>query len=140
MDKTRPNAGHRPLIDLDGLDLKGKTVLCAVSGGADSVALLCLLAEERDKGTLALYAAHFEHGIRGEASLQDMEFVTGLCTRLGVPLSVKRANVPKKPQKGTWAWKAAPGNCGSRFWKKNAGAWARTLSPWPTTGGTGRKR
>ncbi|MBR5379923.1 MAG: tRNA lysidine(34) synthetase TilS [Clostridia bacterium] len=99
MDKTRPNAGHRPLIDLDGLGLKGKTVLCAVSGGADSVALLCLLAEERDKGALALYAAHFEHGIRGEASLQDMEFVTGLCSRLGVPLCVKRANVPEEAAK-----------------------------------------
>ena len=41
-------------------------VLAAVSGGADSVALLALLREYARAGEIRLAAAHFEHGIRGE--------------------------------------------------------------------------
>ena len=62
-------------IDARACGIEHKRVLCAVSGGADSVALLRLLCECRDRGELELYAAHFEHGIRGEASVRDMLFV-----------------------------------------------------------------
>ncbi|MBR0040395.1 MAG: hypothetical protein IJP64_03345 [Oscillospiraceae bacterium] len=41
----------------------GARVLCAVSGGADS---MCLLALLRELGRFDVAAAHFEHGIRGE--------------------------------------------------------------------------
>lgn len=72
----------------------GSRVLCAVSGGADSVCLLHLLkTEERERG-LTVYAAHCEHGLRGEESLRDLRFVQSLCEALTVPLTVKRVDVP----------------------------------------------
>lgn len=81
-------------IDPEQCGLRGARILCAVSGGADSVALLRLLCDVRDRGECELYAAHFEHGIRGEASLEDMRFVVSLCGELNVPLRVGRADVP----------------------------------------------
>ena len=44
----------------------GDTVTCAVSGGADSVALLFALYLLRDKLKIQLSAAHFNHHLRGE--------------------------------------------------------------------------
>ena len=69
-------------------------VLAAVSGGADSVALLALLRELARAGRIRLAAAHFEHGIRGEASREDAAFVRALCAEWGVPLTEGRADVP----------------------------------------------
>ena len=72
----------------------GDHVLAAVSGGADSVALLVLLCEMREKIPFTVTCAHMEHGIRGEASLADMRFVQALCDRLGIPCVIGRADVP----------------------------------------------
>ncbi|MBR3504022.1 MAG: tRNA lysidine(34) synthetase TilS [Clostridia bacterium] len=69
-------------------------VLAAVSGGADSVALLSLLCELAGRGAIRLAAAHFEHGIRGGASRADAAFVRVLCEDWGVPLIEGRADVP----------------------------------------------
>ena len=77
-------------------DLKNKRVLAAVSGGADSVALLRLLCLARNEGFLTLCAAHYEHGIRGEESLEDMRFVQVLCAKLGVDLVSGRGSVPEE--------------------------------------------
>ena len=54
------------MIDLDLTPLRGKKLLAAVSGGADSMCLLTLLTE----AGLDVTAAHFEHGIRGEEALE----------------------------------------------------------------------
>lgn len=86
-------------IDTAACGIRGKTVLCAVSGGADSVCLLRLLIDRRDAGEIELRAAHFEHGIRGEASRADMEFVTDLCRRHRVTLALGSASVPEEAQK-----------------------------------------
>lgn len=85
-------------IDTRACGIHGKAVLCAVSGGADSVCLLRLLIEKRDKGELTLFAAHFEHGIRGAESKADMAFVEELCGRYGVPLSIGSADVPAEAE------------------------------------------
>lgn len=72
---------------------EGDAVLCAVSGGADSTAmLLCLLALSEEFG-LTVRAAHFNHALRGDESNRDEAFVRSLCARLGVPLAVDRADV-----------------------------------------------
>ncbi len=71
-----------------------KHVLCAVSGGADSVALLLLLCRLRDSGDIRLSAAHYEHGIRGSESIADRDFVSELCAKLGVPLHLGAGDVP----------------------------------------------
>ena len=72
----------------------GSRVLCAVSGGADSVCLLHLLKTAARERGLTVFAAHCEHGLRGEESLRDMDFVRRLCDLLSVPLTVKRVDVP----------------------------------------------
>lgn len=57
----------------------GDRVLAGVSGGADSMLMLELLLEIKDKYNLTLAVAHIEHGIRGEASINDAEFVKSFC-------------------------------------------------------------
>ena len=53
----------------------GSTVLCAVSGGADSVYLLHRLWRMRRELGFTLAAAHYDHRLRGEESARDLEFV-----------------------------------------------------------------
>lgn len=53
----------------------GAAVLCAVSGGADSVAMLHILYRLRDQLGFALAAAHYNHRLRGAESDRDQQFV-----------------------------------------------------------------
>lgn len=76
-------------------EARGRHVLAALSGGADSVALLRVLCRARDAGILEVTAAHFEHGIRGAESLADAEFCKKLCADMGVMFIPGRANVPE---------------------------------------------
>ena len=71
-------------------DAGGKRVLVALSGGADSVALLRLLLE----AGFDCHAAHCNFHLRGEESMRDERFVRDLCQRLAVPLDVKDFDVP----------------------------------------------
>lgn len=71
----------------------GSAVVCAVSGGADSVALLHWLWRNQEALGITVTAAHFNHSLRGEASDGDEAFVRGLCASWGVPLSVGRGDV-----------------------------------------------
>ena len=66
----------------------GDTVICAVSGGADSVALLFAMYLLRQKLGITLEAAHFNHHLRGEESDRDEAFVRQLCGRYDIPLHV----------------------------------------------------
>jgi len=62
-------------------------LLVAVSGGADSTALLIGLHRLAGELELELRAAHLHHGLRGAEADADLDFVRALCARLGVPLS-----------------------------------------------------
>ena len=64
----------------------GCGVLCALSGGADSMYLLCRLLEGRERYGWTVYAAHFNHGLR-PAAARDEDFVRDWCGRQGVPLT-----------------------------------------------------
>lgn len=86
------NAVKAALIEA-GLYHSGVRLLCAVSGGADSVALLHALCRLRNDAGYTLEAVHVQHGLRGESSLADEQFVRGLCARLNVPLHVERAGL-----------------------------------------------
>jgi tRNA(Ile)-lysidine synthase len=72
-------------------------VLLAVSGGADSVAMLRGLVEVRNEwqanslSAVPLLAAHFNHQLRGAESDADQDFVSALCSGLGVELVAERA-------------------------------------------------
>ena len=71
----------------------GETVICAVSGGADSMALLWAMYLLKDKLGISLQAAHFNHGLRGEESLRDEQFVRAFCNGYGISLHVGAGNV-----------------------------------------------
>ena len=74
--------------------LAGRHVLLALSGGADSMALLCMLADARDAGLLRLSAAHFQHGIRGEDAREDERFCRRACLERGVAYYAGEGDVP----------------------------------------------
>lgn len=71
----------------------GQRVICALSGGADSVALLWAMYLLRESWPLELSAAHFNHGLRGAESDRDEEFVRSLCQTYEIPLQVGRGSV-----------------------------------------------
>ena len=72
---------------------KGDHVVCAVSGGADSVALLFGMYLLREKLGITVSAAHFNHHLRAEESDRDEQFVREFCDRYDIPLEVGRARV-----------------------------------------------
>ena len=67
------------------LPTDGGRIVLAVSGGADSCALACVVAEmtERKKLRNSVVLAHFDHGLRGKESLADAAFVKELASELG---------------------------------------------------------
>lgn len=71
----------------------GDHVICAVSGGADSVALLFGMYLLREKLGITLSAAHFNHHLRGVESDRDEQFVRQFCDRYEIPLFVGQAQV-----------------------------------------------
>ena len=76
-------------------DVQGMHLLVALSGGADSVALLALLCQARSDYGLGISAVHFHHGIRNEEADSDAAFCRGLCARLGVELIEGSGSVPR---------------------------------------------
>lgn len=65
---------------------RGDHVICAVSGGADSMALLWAMYLLKEKLGIALSAAHFNHHLRSEESDRDEQFVKDFCDGYGIPL------------------------------------------------------
>jgi tRNA(Ile)-lysidine synthase len=84
-------------LSIEGYDLirQNETVVCAVSGGPDSVAMLHLLRDlnELQQMNWKLHVGHLNHALRGQASDEDEEFVRQLCEKLKVPFHSARADV-----------------------------------------------
>ncbi|MBP3423159.1 MAG: tRNA lysidine(34) synthetase TilS [Clostridia bacterium] len=78
---------------------RGNKICVAVSGGSDSVALLHYLNALKKENGYSLSAVHCEHGIRGEDSLADMQFVKSLCEEWGVELYVFQEDCPARAKK-----------------------------------------
>src|SRR5215470_952450 len=74
----------------------GDRVGVAVSGGADSVALLHLLLELREKLGIVLSVVHFNHKLRGKASDADEKFVAKLAAKHNLEFHSASAEVAKK--------------------------------------------
>lgn len=70
----------------------GETVVCALSGGGDSVALLHCLLSLQEELDIKVQAAHFNHCLRGAESDGDEAFVRQLCREWNVPLEVGRGD------------------------------------------------
>jgi tRNA(Ile)-lysidine synthase len=77
----------------------GDRVGVAVSGGADSVALLHLLLELREKLGVVLSVVHFNHKLRGKASDADEQFVAKLAVNHGLEFHTASVHVAKKAKK-----------------------------------------
>ena len=71
----------------------GDRVIVALSGGADSVALLYGLYLLKDKLRIELEAAHFNHGLRGAESQRDEAFCRQFCDRYDIPIHVGQGAV-----------------------------------------------
>ena len=77
----------------------GDTVICAVSGGADSMALLWCMWMLREKLGITVEAAHFNHNLRGAESDRDEAHVRAFCDLRDIPLHLGSAQV-KPGEKG----------------------------------------
>lgn len=66
----------------------GDQILAAVSGGADSLCMLMALKALQPKKGYGLFAVHVEHGIRGEESQRDADFVADYCREHGIPCKI----------------------------------------------------
>lgn len=73
----------------------GDKIIVALSGGADSTALLCSLMSIRESLSLTIYACHINHLLRGDESFRDENFVRELCEKLGVELFVLQCDINK---------------------------------------------
>lgn len=71
----------------------GEEIICALSGGADSVALLFGMYLLKDRFGFRLSAAHFNHHLRRQESDRDEAFVRELCGRYEIPLYVGQGQV-----------------------------------------------
>src|SRR5580658_4224604 len=78
----------------------GDRICVAISGGADSVALLLTLhaanEAKRDALGVGLSAVHINHHLRGEESNADQNFVEDLCIGLDIPLHLHHADIPER--------------------------------------------
>jgi tRNA(Ile)-lysidine synthase len=74
-------------MERHGMVRAGQTVGVAVSGGADSVCLLHVLAELAPRWDLRLRVLHLNHNLRGEESRGDAVFVRQMAVKLGLPLT-----------------------------------------------------
>lgn len=73
----------------------GDRILVALSGGADSTALLSVLCSLKQKLRTEVSALHMNHNLRGEESIRDEEFCRDLCKKLGVKLTVVSEDVSR---------------------------------------------
>lgn len=74
----------------------GSTIIAAVSGGSDSMAMLHILNGIKDEFGFELIAAHVNHCLRGESADADEALTASECEKLGVPLKTLRIDVAKK--------------------------------------------
>ena len=79
----------------------------ALSGGADSVALLRILAARSRELGLAIHAAHLHHGLRGAEADGDLEFCRELAAKLGLPFHDARVDTRQEAQANPKSGKAA---------------------------------
>ena len=80
----------------------GDRVAAAVSGGADSVALLRILARLRGALGITVSVAHFDHCLRGAESDQDAQFVASLAAAFDLEFICERADVASEARRHRW--------------------------------------
>ena len=107
-------------IRIFGLSENEKNIAVALSGGADSVALLMGLYRLKEELGLTLSALHLNHCLRAEESDRDEAFVKRLCSKLYIPLTVGRADVNAVAEKEGISTELAARQVRYDFFEKNA--------------------
>jgi len=95
-DAEAPPSQMRALPLDVGLFSPGDRVCVAVSGGADSTALMRTLLAKRAELGIVLSVLHVEHGLRGEASAHDAAFVASLAKEWELPFEMVRVDTPRR--------------------------------------------
>ncbi len=93
MGKVELELKVKYLIQQHSLIIPGQVVIVGVSGGADSVCLLHILAQWQDELGIELHIAHLNHQLRGAESEADARYVASLAGRFGIPVIVGRRDV-----------------------------------------------
>jgi PP-loop family. len=78
---------------------KGDKIVIGVSGGPDSICLLNLLLEMKEKYELKLYAVHVNHMLRGADADSDALFVENVCKGTDIPFFLFKEDVRKYAKK-----------------------------------------
>lgn len=100
---------------------QGDRLLIALSGGADSVALLHFLRGIQEEWQLSLGALHLNHRLRGEESHRDEVFVRRLCREWEIPLTVESAEVETLAREGREGIELTARRCRYDFFEREAG-------------------
>lgn len=87
------------LIQVEHLISQGEKVVIGVSGGADSTALLLVLASLRQQLQLGLLAIYVDHGLRPLETPAEKKALCGLCRSLAVDFIVKSVDVNGEVQR-----------------------------------------
>jgi tRNA(Ile)-lysidine synthase len=93
MNKIRLESKVIDFIQRHSLISPEDIVVVAVSGGADSVCLLHVLAKWRKGPGIKLHVAHLDHQLRGVESEADAKYVSDLAGSLGIPITIDRQDV-----------------------------------------------
>ncbi len=99
---------------------KGDNITVALSGGADSVALLHALWSLKDRYSLTLKAAHLNHMIRGGEADRDEAFVKFFCDKLDIPIVTEQIDVPKIAKENHQSLELAAREVRYDFLKRNS--------------------
>ena len=93
MNKTNVESKVLDFIQRYSLIPRKELVVVGVSGGADSVCLLHVLAKWQKGLGIKLHIAHLNHQLRGAESEADAEYVSNLAGPLGIPITIDRRDV-----------------------------------------------
>ncbi|PYZ91564.1 tRNA lysidine(34) synthetase TilS [Salipaludibacillus keqinensis] len=80
-------------LDKHDLIQEGDHLLLAVSGGVDSMAMLKFFQQKQQESNFTLTVAHVDHGLRGEESKQDAQFVRSYCEEIELPFYLHEPDV-----------------------------------------------
>ena len=95
-------------------------VLCAVSGGADSMCLLHWLSALSEKYGYRVAAAHYHHGLRGAEADRDEAFVRAFCAEQEIPFYSERGDVAAEAGEHGWSLEEAGRNLRYAFLTRTA--------------------